>query len=507
MERGNAVKLEVGSLSDTGRTREHNEDYLGMFRPAEAGQRRRKGELFLVADGIGGHQSGEVASRMAVEHILQAYASSPGQDVVAELVRAVESANAAIYALGQGQDRRWRMGTTLVGALVRDRDLHIVNVGDSRAYLVRGARVEQISQDHSLVAEQVRLGLIDAEQAKSHDYRSTITRALGNKPEVKIDTFHRTLQAGDIIVLCTDGLSGLVNDDEIARIVSSQPPAQAVTSLVAQANARGGKDNITTIVVKAHEEAGGRRQEAGGKGNLWWLAVPLIGIVLVLAAVLVLALFFTVGEGRDLPLTAPVIAPIEFAGEQAASLAPVLGYEDENDLWIKARLDPRQPVQQAKPNTIYVLITGRVVRVDSERPCRFALDMGGSPHYFVECDPGVPMNTPPIKGRQVSVLGELTDEPTRRIKPITIDVNTIKWLGLGSEWKNGYNTLAPGRRLLVYTIASSYTVPIQLQGVNPGDRVAVYGPWNIQKGQFVNLEALDMVFKLEGMVYKKATSP
>lgn len=503
------MKLEVGSLSDIGRTRDHNEDFLGMFRPADPRLRRLKGELFLVADGIGGHQSGEVASRMAVEQIIPAYAGGPGQDIGADLVHAIEAANTAIYTVGQGQDRRWRMGSTLVGALVRDHDLFVVNVGDSRAYLVRGGRIEQISQDHSLVAEQIRMGLLDAEQAKSHDYRSAITRALGSKPEVRVDTFARTLQDGDIVVLCTDGLSGLVKDEEIARVVSGQPPARAVTSLVAMANARGGKDNITTIVIKAREES----RSASKKG--WWLAGLLAGAVLVLGILMTL-IFVALGTGNpDLPRHSPVIAPIEVPGGQApgerGAFARMLGYKDEQDVLFKMGLSPDQTWPPLKPTTIHVLLVGRVVRLEAGQPGWFNLDMGGKPYYVIGRPPGT--DKTPAAGALVSVLGIVRDESQRQVEPLALDVSQSKWLGLGSEWKNWYNISQPNAPLLVYTVVSPYTVPEtgdrdlgRNYGLGSGEAVAVYGPWDVVEtkttDRYVSLTALNQVFRLEAGIYK-----
>lgn len=502
------MQLEVDSISDVGRTRDHNEDFMGMWRPSDAVQRRRKGELFLVADGIGGHQSGEVASRMAVERIIQAYGNAAGQDVVTELVQAIEAANAAIYALGQDQDRRWRMGTTLVGALVRDRELHVVNVGDSRAYLVRGGKAEQISQDHSIVAEQVRLGLLDAEQAENQEYRSAITRALGNKPEVKVDTFTRTLQEGDIVVLCSDGLSGPVKSDEIAHIVSTQPPAQAVTSLVALANARGGKDNITTIVIKAHGDRKGAAAARPAARKLGWIIGALALVALVLIGVLAVALAFLLGN-KDVPRESPIVAEIEYSpGQPRDEFARMMGYPDWKDMTIKAHLQP-DPPWQLEPREVYVLLTGRVIRVDSGPPCTFALDMGGEPYYLVECLP----NVTPAAGKLVSVLGVMRDPTLRRVEPHVVDVNDLNLLRLGMEWQNKYNRLEGPQRLLVYTVVSSYTV-LEAGGRNlerdygfkPGERVAIYGTWDIVASgasRYLGLSSLDRIFRWENGLYRQ----
>ena len=516
--------LEVGALSDLGRAREGNEDYLGMYRE----QPRSKGELFLVADGVGGHHAGEVASRTAVEQVVQVYADpqrSPGRDLLAELVNAVTVANSAVYALGHEQEGRQRMGSTLVGALVYDHNLYVINVGDSRAYLVRGRRAEQVSQDHSLVAEQVRLGLVDAARAKELSYRSAITRALGSQPEVSVDTFARVLQAGDVIVLCTDGLSGQVTDEEIASVVSSQAPAQAVASLVDLANERGGPDNITAIVICAHEERGADRARAETrrsgqvptrKRGLGWLTCSVAALALTLVILLAFALLTLRREDVALPRKGPVIAPVELTSGQTPAerdeAARVLGYADEADLLIKASLLPGQAWPALRPKTVYVLLVGRVVSVKADQACPFVLRMGEQLDYNVDCG-GVSANFSLAEGDQVSLLGSMIDEPARRVRPLVVDVRVRQSL-LDSGWRNLYTALKPGQRLLIFTVVSPYTLGVEGQdlAVNkhklaPDDWVAVYGPWDALRAKTgyrsAGLTSLDRVFKLDGDGYKQ----
>ncbi|MBN1888197.1 MAG: serine/threonine-protein phosphatase [Thermoflexales bacterium] len=509
-----AMKLDVGFLSDTGQKRPQNEDFLGLYRPTEAEQRRVRGDLFLVADGMGGHASGEIASRTAVEQIIQAYTDpqcSPGRDSLAELVNAVTSANTSIYAMGGDQEQRWRMGTTLVGALVRERQLQIVNVGDSRAYLVRDGLAEQISQDHSLIAEQVRLGLVEAERAKEMEHQSTITRALGSRPEVEVDTFSRTLQAGDRIVLCTDGLSGLVADEEIAQVVSSQPPSQAASSLVGLANARGGRDNITTMVIQVHEE---ESQKTKSHGCLWALGGAALGLALLLGLLLAL-IPLTLGRSKDLPSSTPIAAPIKYTGGQNVAerdtFARMLGYSDEADLLIKAGLPPDQPWPPQSPTTVHVLLTGRVMQLKSVYPCKFTLGVSEQASYHIECEPyGQPTHKVELaKGDQVSLLGVL--ESADHIRPLTIDINRVKYLGLDSEWTNWYIAIEPGQRILVYTTVSSYTVReaggrslTSDYGFDVGDAVAIYSGWEIvqvETDQYVAPLSFEAVFRLDEQVY------
>jgi protein phosphatase len=239
------MKLRHSARTDVGRTRDHNEDDFGVGEGAGVEQ---YGELLIVCDGMGGHAAGEVASRLGVETILSTYYSDASPDRVDVLRRAFERANARIHAEGRGA-----MGTTGVAALFYQGMLHVANVGDSRAYLIRNDEICQVSRDHSLVGEQVAAGVITADQARSSYYRNVITRALGYQSEVQVDLFHLPLQAGDMVVLCSDGLHGLVGDEEIYEIVRSMPLADAVDRLIDLANERGGTDNITAIVACVDE--------------------------------------------------------------------------------------------------------------------------------------------------------------------------------------------------------------------------------------------------------------
>ncbi len=239
------MKLRHSARTDVGKTRDHNEDDFGIGEGAGVDQ---YGELLVVCDGMGGHAAGEVASRLGVETILSTYYSDSSSDRIDVLRRAFERANERIHAEGRGA-----MGTTGVAALFYNGMLHVANVGDSRAYLIRNDDICQISRDHSLVGEQVAAGVITADQAKSSYYRNVITRALGYQSEVQVDMFHLPLQVGDTVVLCSDGLHGLVSDEEIGEIARSMPLADAVDRLIDLANERGGTDNITTIIAHVDE--------------------------------------------------------------------------------------------------------------------------------------------------------------------------------------------------------------------------------------------------------------
>lgn len=247
------LNLDVAQLTDVGKKREHNEDNMAYVIPKDAQVMARKGALFIVADGMGGHAAGEVASEIAVDTVTKAYYQEDGDDVAASLLIAIKRANALIHQRAAENTLRSGMGTTCVAAVFRGGMAYIANVGDSRAYLVRNGQVRQVSQDHSWVAEQVRAGLLTEDQARTHAQRNVITRCLGTQADVEVDVFPELLEEGDAFVLCTDGLSGLVSDDELRRTVDQTIPQKSVYALVEKANANGGPDNITAIVIGVQE--------------------------------------------------------------------------------------------------------------------------------------------------------------------------------------------------------------------------------------------------------------
>jgi PPM family protein phosphatase len=234
-------KLVAAGVTDVGRVRDGNEDDF-------IDQSNRLG-LVAVADGMGGHRAGEVASATALEALRAAVAS--GQP----LRDAIEGANEAVLEKSVSDHELAGMGTTLTaGMLGSDGYLVVGHVGDSRAYLVRDGELTQITDDHSLVEEMVRGGELTREQAEVHPRRSIITRALGIDPEVEVDEYPIELRAGDRILFCSDGLTTMVRPDEIESILNrEQDPKRAAQLLVDAANAAGGEDNITAVIVEAVE--------------------------------------------------------------------------------------------------------------------------------------------------------------------------------------------------------------------------------------------------------------
>ncbi|MGC9333414.1 MAG: Stp1/IreP family PP2C-type Ser/Thr phosphatase, partial [Anaerolineae bacterium] len=243
--------LEVGLASDIGPTRRLNEDYADFCIPQDPVLACAKGAIFVLADGMGGHQAGDIASRQAVALVLEGYYGDPAAQPADRLVRAIKIANRSLYEEALSDPAKSGMGTTLVAAVVLGQKIYVANVGDSRAYLISKQGIVQITTDHSWVEEQLRAGLLTREQVRHHPHRHLVTRALGSKPSVEVDLFEAEISAGDSILLCSDGLIGRVEDAEIATTVQQYAPEEAARHLVAQASERGGSDNITVLIVTA----------------------------------------------------------------------------------------------------------------------------------------------------------------------------------------------------------------------------------------------------------------
>ncbi len=307
-----ALDLAAAKLTDVGRKRPHNEDYVEFYYPPDPQQRAHKGVIYLVADGMGGHQAGEVASQGAAELVIHQYYSDPDADVGASIVRAIRAANKQIHGQAQADPSKSGMGTTLVAAVVLGRKVYVANVGDSRAYLINRSGITQITDDHSWVEEQVRAGLLTAEQARKHPQRNLVTRALGSKPTVEVDLFEGEINAGDTLLLCSDGLTGRVDDQEIAAVVRERPPAEATRHLVNLANDRGGNDNISVLIVRAQEEQLTMPMPAGVQPTRRSRLIPiLLGAAVILALILggLAALKILVLDKADSTPTEPAPIP------------------------------------------------------------------------------------------------------------------------------------------------------------------------------------------------------
>jgi serine/threonine protein phosphatase PrpC len=255
------MPLEVGQATSVGQVRSGNEDSV-ICEPLGAPTVTQRGLFCAVADGMGGHAAGEVASSMAVQHARDAYYNA-NVDTVSEALRiAVETANGKVFSAGSAKSGRDQMGSTLTALVVYGDRAIVGHVGDSRCYLIEDGQIRQITRDHSWVAQEVEAGALSPEEARMHPRRNIITRALGLRPEVDVDLYETPIATGSILVLCSDGLHGPVRDDEILDLTRRLPPQRAVDELVSLANQRGGLDNISAVVVRVVDDGDTARRPA-----------------------------------------------------------------------------------------------------------------------------------------------------------------------------------------------------------------------------------------------------
>ncbi len=238
--------LRAYAVTDIGRKRQLNQDFIYLSETPVG----NLPNLFIVADGMGGHKAGDYASRYAVETVVEEIGASFEKNPIRIMGAAIGRANALIRQRARENIAYNGMGTTMVAATCIGRYLEVANVGDSRLYVVND-RIEQITEDHSLVEEMVRMGGIDRASARNHPDKNIITRAIGARDYIDADFFNRELQPGDLVLLCSDGLTNMVEDAEIRRILTGEGSLKERTEeLVAAANRNGGKDNISVIVIE-----------------------------------------------------------------------------------------------------------------------------------------------------------------------------------------------------------------------------------------------------------------
>lgn len=239
------TRLIVGGATDAGNVREMNEDLL--YIPDQSVIDENNRVILAIADGMGGHDRGEVASRVAIDTMLEKVGDQEQTDVVLLLKQAYRDANKLVFDDGSAKGEHSIMGTTLVTAVISGDDLTIANVGDSRAYLLRAGRLNQVTSDHSLVAEQVRMGVMSEEEARESSHKNIITRAIGHRERVDVDIFEIKLLPEDKLLLSSDGIHDYLSDDQILDVVKQQEPEAASSALVAQAMEAGSTDNLTAI--------------------------------------------------------------------------------------------------------------------------------------------------------------------------------------------------------------------------------------------------------------------
>jgi len=254
------MKIAYHALTDVGRKRKGNEDSL-FLNPDQ--------NLFIVADGMGGHAAGEVASKMAVEAINEFVTLTGGDDDITwpfgldenisydgnRLKTAIKYANRKVLEATREKSEYEGMATTVAAVLVDGETANLAHVGDSRVYLMRDGTLKQLTSDHSWVNEQIQSGVLSADQARGHPLRNVVTRALGGKPDLQVDMQVHKMQAGDVLLLCSDGLTTMLPDDEIHEVLegSQGDIKRAAQELVTAANEKGGEDNITVVLIQFQE--------------------------------------------------------------------------------------------------------------------------------------------------------------------------------------------------------------------------------------------------------------
>ena len=246
----NDMELHVHGESEIGRVRDHNEDSILKL----GGEQSPPGidALLVAADGMGGHAAGEVASKLTVDYVNEqftagAFSATTADEFEEALRTLLQNVNLVVYTAGQDTDKRG-MGTTCTLVAIKDNHLYYAHVGDSRAYLLRGKNLEQVTDDHSWVEEMVRVGSLSKEEARTHPNRNVITRAIGLDANVAVDTGGCALRPGDLVMLCSDGLNSMISDEEILNVLEGSSHKTVCTDLITAANRSGGHDNTSVLV-------------------------------------------------------------------------------------------------------------------------------------------------------------------------------------------------------------------------------------------------------------------
>ena len=266
--------IEHAGLSEQGPTRPNNEDYITHGCPEDAAIRVAKGHLFVIADGVGGSLSGEVASREAADTLLRLYYES-SRGVHKSLLEAFRQTNLRVYDLSQTVPEYRQMQTTLSAIALAEKRAVIGHIGDTRIYLARRREIQQLTKDHSEVGELMRMQIITPEEARSHPRRNIISRSIGSSPFLQADFRHVEVEIGDVFILCTDGLWEPVSEQEIAEVVAEYPPAMACRRLLDLAIERKTNDNLSIQIVKVVEWEQSAEGAAPRKPNVWRKALQI----------------------------------------------------------------------------------------------------------------------------------------------------------------------------------------------------------------------------------------
>jgi len=458
------VLYEVQVRTDRGNVRERNEDAVGTVLDwrktlhVDDSLLDERGHLFAVADGMGGHAAGEIASHLAVATLFRAYYAERQKPPAAALIAAIAAAHEAVCQQAAAQSGQADMGTTLLAALWLGEDLLIANVGDSRAYLFHEGRLYQVTRDHSWVAEQVAAGLLSPAEAAHHPYRNIITHSLGPQRNAEPDLFHLTTQPGDRLLLCSDGLSNLLSAEEMAAFLATYPLDQAATQMLERALERGAPDNVTLVLVQFHQVK--KRVNRRRKLVLaTMLALLLLGLAL-----------YQVRWNRPIPAT-PTPAVLLGLGRREpspTSPTPALSLPPADPVWIAAIAVPPEAMAAmdspfGSPQETDTVIVGRplpdryVVFVDgvvtSLQTSNEGLHLGiarrdreGRPYRYLLTlrGPWPTEATPLAVGDALAVIGRPVEEADREgdiaLEPLVILTHEVEPETLQTQW---VNTTAP----------------------------------------------------------------
>ncbi len=240
--------MRVSFMTDTGRTRSQNQDAVfATEKPIGI-----LPNLFVIADGMGGHNAGDYASKKAIDLLTQTIATSKEQEAISVIQQGITIANEAIYQEASLDSAKVGMGTTMVVATIENHMLHVANVGDSRLYVLYQGQLRQVTRDHSVIEEMVRKGEVSKEVAAHHPKRNLITRAVGAEEEIRVDFFNVNIEDADAVLMCSDGLTNMLEEDRMTDIMSLDISVEdKVATLVKEANEAGGNDNITVLIIEA----------------------------------------------------------------------------------------------------------------------------------------------------------------------------------------------------------------------------------------------------------------
>jgi len=247
------TRTTVACKTDLGRVRENNEDKFEYFVSEDPATLATRGHVYVVCDGMGGHEAGQIASELTCKTFIDVYVNHPATDPVVAMAAAVGAANRFVLDNARTFPKRRGMGTTLTAVILLQDQAYTVNVGDSRSYRLRNGELLRLTMDHTVIEEYVKAGMLTPEQAETHPHKHVLTRAIGGDAEVRPDIEVHDLKAGDTFLLCSDGVMNHVSDDTLGELLRTKLPAEASWAIVGQALFGGGSDNTTVMIIRVDE--------------------------------------------------------------------------------------------------------------------------------------------------------------------------------------------------------------------------------------------------------------